>query len=109
MQSVESNILKVPFSVTAGQSPECEQSNDDSCPQLEVLRGRDGRDSRGGERGIPGERGPIGHSGAHGPLGRKVSPKRKEREALWDCLELMDLRDKKESQVRGVSLVLQVL
>ena len=73
MQSVESNIiLKIPFSVTAGQSAECEQSNDDSCPQLEVLRGRDGRD---GERGIPGERGekgdrgPIGHSGAHGPLG----------------------------------------
>ena len=75
MQSVESNILKIPFSVTAGQPPECEQSNDDSCPQLEVLRGRDGRDGRDGERGIPGERGekgergPIGHSGARGPLG----------------------------------------
>ena len=75
MQSVESNILKIPFSVTAGQPPECEQSNDDSCPQLEVLRGRDGRDGRDGERGISGERGekgergPIGHSGARGPLG----------------------------------------
>ena len=34
MQSVESNILKIPFSVTAGQSSDCEQSNDDSCPQL---------------------------------------------------------------------------
>ena len=75
MQSVKSNILKIPFSVTAGQPPECEQSNDDSCPQLEVLRGRDGRDGRDGERDIPGERGkkgergPIEHSGARGPLG----------------------------------------
>ena len=75
MQSVESNILKMPYSITAGQPPECEQSNNDSCPQLEVLRGRDGRDGRDGERGIAGERGekgergPIGHSGARGPLG----------------------------------------
>ena len=61
MQSVESNIL-ISFSVTAGQPPECEQSNDDSCPQLEVLRGRDGRDGRDGERGIPGERGEKGVS-----------------------------------------------
>ena len=72
MQSVESNIT---FSVTLGLPQECEHSNDDSCPQLEVLRGRDGRDGRDGERGIPGERGekgergPIGHSGARGPLG----------------------------------------
>ena len=71
MQSVESNII--PFSVTAGQPSGCEQSNDNSCPQL--LRGRDGRDGRDGERGIPGERrekgerGPIRHLGACGPLG----------------------------------------
>ena len=72
MQSVESKILKVPLSVTAGQPPECEQSNGDSFPQLEVLRGRDGRDGeRGipGERGEKGERGPIGYLGARGPLG----------------------------------------
>ena len=79
MQCVESNILKIPFSVTAGhrQPPECKQNNDDSCSQLEALRGgdgRDGRDGRDGERGIPGERGekgergPIGHSGTCGPL-----------------------------------------
>ena len=72
MQSVESNMLKIPFSVTAGQPPECQQSNNDSCPQLEVLRGRDGRDGRDGERGIPGERGEKGergHLGVRGPLG----------------------------------------
>ena len=28
--------------------------------------------------------------------GRKVSQERKEREALWGCLELLELRDKKE-------------
>ena len=71
MQSVESNILT--FSVTAGQPPECEQSNDDSCPQLEVLRGRDGRDGRDGERGEKAfqERGERKerHSGVRGPLG----------------------------------------
>ena len=70
MQSVESNILKIPFSVTAGQPPECEQSNDDSCPQLEVLRGRDGRD---GERGIPGERGEKGDQGWRGEKGEMGS------------------------------------
>ena len=56
MQSVESNILKIPFSVTAGQPLDHEQSND-SCPQL--LRGRDGRDGRDGERGIPGNKVPT--------------------------------------------------
>ena len=71
MQSVESNILKVPFSVTAGQSAECEQSNDDSCPQLKVLRGRDGRDGRDGERGIPGERGEKGGRGTQGEMGQQ--------------------------------------
>ena len=71
MQSVESNILKIPFSVTAGQPPECEQSNDDSCPQLEVLRGRDGRDGRDGERGIPGERGEKGERGTQGEMGQQ--------------------------------------
>ena len=70
MQSIESNILKIPFSVTAGQSAECEQSNDDSCPQLEVLRGRDGRD---GERGIPGERGAKGDQGWRGEKGEMGS------------------------------------
>ena len=73
MQSVESNILKIPFSVTAGQSSECEQSNDDSCPQLEVLRGRDGRDGRDGERGIPGERGEKGDQGWRGEKGEMGS------------------------------------
>ena len=68
MQSVESNILKIPFSVTAGQPPECEQSNDDTCPQLEVLRGRDGRD---GERGIPGERGEKGERETQGEMGQQ--------------------------------------
>ena len=58
-------------SVTAGQLPECEQSNDDSCPQLEVLRGRDGRDGRDGERGIPGERGEKGERGWVGIAGEK--------------------------------------
>ena len=73
MQSVESNILKTPFSVTAGQSSECEQSNDNSCPQLEVLRGRDGRDGRDGERGIPGESGQKGDQGWRGEKGEMGS------------------------------------
>ena len=73
MQSVEINILKIPFSVTVGQPPECEQSNDDSCPQLEVLRGRDGRDGRDGERGIPGERGEKGDQGWRGEKGEMGS------------------------------------
>ena len=160
MQSVESNILKIPFSVTAGQPPECEQSNDDSCPQLEVLRGRDGRDGRDGERGREAFQEREGRKEREGPSdtrehvglwdqwGRKVSQERKEREALWGCLELLELRDKevpmdkrdskereeregrlakkdreeievnlelvglrvkRESQERGVSLVLQSL
>ena len=71
MQSVESNVLKISFSVTAGQSAECEKSNDDSYPQLEVLRGRDGRDGRDGERGIPGERGEKGDKGCRGKQGEK--------------------------------------
>ena len=71
MQSVESKILKISFSVTAGQPSECEQSNDDSCPQLEVLRGRDGRDGRDGERGIPGERGEKGERGTQGEMGQQ--------------------------------------
>ena len=65
----------------------------DSCPQVEVLRGRDGRDGRDGEKGekgdpsgqkgrmgppgprgtqgIPGMRGPRGESGLRGSVGEK--------------------------------------
>ena len=65
----------------------------DSCPQVEVLRGRDGRDGRDGEKGekgdpsgqkgqtgppgprgtqgIPGMQGPRGISGLRGPVGEK--------------------------------------
>ena len=54
----------------------------DSCPQMEVLRGRDGRDGRDGEvgptgppgekgdhGGLPGEKGLKGDSGIAGPQG----------------------------------------
>ena len=50
-------------------------SNGESCPQLEVLRGRDGRDGRDGlvgekgEPGLVGPPGPLGGKGMQGPLG----------------------------------------
>ena len=35
------------------------------------------------------------HVGLWDQWGRKVSQERKEREALWGCLDLLELRDKK--------------
>ena len=42
-----------------------------SCPQLEVLRERDGRDGRDGERGFPGENGEKGERGTQGEMGQQ--------------------------------------
>ena len=83
MQSVESNILKISFSITAGQPPECEQSNDNSCPQLEVLRGRDGRDGRDGERGEKGET--LRSTWASGTSGEERSARKERREGRTTC------------------------
>ena len=41
----------------------------DSCPQVEVLRGRDGRDGRDGAKGEKGDTPPPGHKGEVGPPG----------------------------------------
>ena len=41
----------------------------DSCPQVEVLRGRDGRDGRDGAKGEKGDTPPPGHKGEMGPPG----------------------------------------
>ena len=46
-----------------------EQEEEVSCPQMEVLRGRDGRDGRDGECGPPGEKGDLGMQGEIGLKG----------------------------------------
>ena len=48
---------------------EPESSGDASCPQLEVLRGCDGRDGRDGARGERGDPGPRGEKGEPGEIG----------------------------------------
>ncbi|CAI8038814.1 hypothetical protein GBAR_LOCUS21637, partial [Geodia barretti] len=42
-----------------------------SCPQFELLRGRDGRDGRDGAKG---EKGEVGGIGLHGPQGEIGGP-----------------------------------
>ena len=48
-------------------STECEGSTEeDDCPHVKVLRGRDGRDGRDGLNGAKGEQGPVGSPGHKG-------------------------------------------
>ncbi|CAI7992956.1 hypothetical protein GBAR_LOCUS1159, partial [Geodia barretti] len=44
----------------------CTGHDEGSCPQFELLRGRDGRDGRDGAKG---EKGEVGGIGLHGPKG----------------------------------------
>ena len=90
-------------------------SNDDSCPQLEVLRGRDGRDGRNRERGIPRERGEKGErEGGWDSLERKEREEhmgkwvskgregRKEIREQWVSLDQGDLRDRERKEGREI-------
>ncbi|CAI7992944.1 hypothetical protein GBAR_LOCUS1156, partial [Geodia barretti] len=45
------------------------ESSGGSCPQFELLRGRDGRDGRDGAKGEKGEVGGIGLPGPQGEMG----------------------------------------
>ena len=47
------------------------EGEESTCPQMEVLRGRDGRDGRDGEGGPPGARGEMGPPGPQGPAGER--------------------------------------
>ena len=67
-------VLEMTYSFFTGHSLERKARNThdgdtDSCPQVEVLRGRDGRDGRDGEKGERGEPGPRGTKGDQGEPG----------------------------------------
>ena len=67
-------VLEMTYSFFTGHSLERKARNTpdgdtDSCPQVEVLRGRDGRDGRDGEKGERGEPGPQGTKGDQGEPG----------------------------------------
>ena len=47
------------------------EGEESTCPEVEVLRGRDGRDGRDGERGPPGDRGNMGPPGPKGSAGER--------------------------------------
>ena len=47
------------------------EGEESTCPEVEVLRCRDGRDGRDGERGPPGARGEMGPPGPQGPAGER--------------------------------------
>ena len=67
-------VLEMTYSFFTGHSLERKARNTpdgdtDSCPQVELLRGRDGRDGRDGEKGERGEPGPQRAKGDQGEPG----------------------------------------
>ena len=61
----------IPVSILCHHITSCVSppAGSESCPHVEVLRGRDGRDGEKGENGLPGPQGDKGTAGIAGPQG----------------------------------------